>query len=355
MNKGVIVTGEFDVHRPFDDLGLRYARRPLYRVTFELEQAAIELLAQRFADRIFRSYRRVTADGLEWVTLVLRFDDETFVMVMGNYSQTGEVYAASAARAEAVYRQLEPILKECAVASKPAFYMLRCDGSEISAEEITDVPQPLANDLMRLYYGQDIDEWIQGFEQRTRNKIGGITILEGAPGTGKTTLVSQLVVRLATSHLFYVLPVGNDGALASPELVPFWVGQNKEHPDKVKVIVMEDAERVLLRRDAENQNSISALLNIADGLMGRMLRLHLVCSLNGKLDQIDPAILRPGRLLSYRRFGLLSKENATAIARERGVSFEPARGREGFTLAEVLNPPVIEDSKREVTIGFQTP
>jgi hypothetical protein len=352
MNKGVTVTGEFDMHRPFDDLGLTYAMRPLYRITFELEQATIERLAQRFSDRIYRSYRRVTANGLELATLVLRFDDETFVMAMASYSQRGEVYAPSAERAEIVYRQLEPILKECAVASKPAFYMLRCDGNDISAEEITDVPEPLADDLMTLYYGRDINEWIQGFDRHTRNKIGGITILEGVPGTGKTTLVSQLVVRLTASHVFYVLPVGNDRALTSPELVPFWVGQNEQHPDKVKVIVMEDAERVLLRRDVDNQNSISALLNIADGLMGRMLRLHLVCSLNGQLDEIDPAILRPGRLLSYRRFGLLSKENATAIARARGVSFEPARGHEGFTLAEVLNPSVVEQPSQEVRIGF---
>jgi len=161
-----------------------------------------------------------------------------------------------------------------------------------------------------------------------------------------------LVARLAATHAFYVLPVGNDGALATPELVPFWVGQNTQHPDKVKVLVMEDAERVLLRRDADNQNSISALLNIADGLMGRMLRLHLVCSLNGKLDEIDPAILRPGRLRSFRRFGLLSKETAVAIAQLRGASFEPESERNGFTLAEVLNPSVVKQPNREARIGF---
>jgi hypothetical protein len=205
---------------------------------------------------------------------------------------------------------------------------------------------------MKLYYGPDIDDWIQSFDQRTRNKIGGITILEGAPGTGKTTLVSQLVVRLAASHVFYVLPVGNDHALTSPELVPFWVRQSDLHPGKVKVIVMEDSERVLLRRDADNQNSISALLNIADGLMGRMLRLHLVCSLNGKLEEIDAAILRPGRLFSYRQFGLLSKENATAIARARGIRFEPSREREGFTLAEVLNPSAVKRPSKDARIGF---
>src|ERR1051326_981203 len=276
MKQRVTVTGEFNIHQPFDDLGLAFASRPLYRITFELEQKAIERLAQRFADRIYRSYRRAKADGLELVALVLRFDDDTYVMAMTSYSQTGEVCAPTAERADAVYRQIEPVLKECAVAPRSAFYMLRYDGCEVSAEEIKDVPELLSDDLMNLYYGPDIGEWVQSFDQRTRNKIGGITILEGPPGTGKTTLVSQLVVRLAATHVFYVMPVGNDNLLSAPELVPFWVRQNEQHPGKVKAIVMEDAERILLRRDADNQNSISALLNIADGLMGRMLRLHLV-------------------------------------------------------------------------------
>jgi len=72
----------------------------------------------------------------------------------------------------------------------------------------------------------------------------------------------------------------------------------------------------------------------------------------GKLEEIDSAILRPGRLFSYRRFGLLSKESATAIARARGINFEPAGGREGFTLAEVLNPSVVKRPSKDVRIGF---
>lgn len=353
MKKNVTVTGEFDQYRLFDDLGLTFANRPMYRITFELQQAAIKRLAERFATRVFRAARRVEGERLELASLVLRFDEETFVVVT-NYNGRGEVYAATHKRTEEVYQQLAPVLAECEAKSKPSFYMLQHDGSEFSTEEIVDVPEMLSEELMRLYYGADISEWIAGFDRSTLSKIGGITILEGPPGTGKTTLVTQLVARLGTSHVFYVLPVGNDNALATPELVPFWVRQNAHHPDKVKVLVMEDAERVLLRRDADNQNSISALLNIADGLMGRMLRLHLVCSLNGKLDEIDPAILRPGRLRSYRQFGLLSKEAALAIARARGTGCELDPARDQFSLAEILNPHVVKPTDRKTRIGFQT-
>ncbi len=71
---------------------------------------------------------------------------------------------------------------------------------------------------------------------------------------------------------------------------------------------MEDAETILFQRRSDNNESVSALLNIADGLMGQMLRIHVLCTLNHGMDQIDPAILRPGRLRSHRHIGPLSRE-----------------------------------------------
>ncbi len=84
-----------------------------------------------------------------------------------------------------------------------------------------------------------------------------------------------------------MLPVARDGALSSPELVPFWQRQNVRHADRVKVIVMEDAERLLWHRGADNREAVSSLLNIADGLMGRMLRLHVICSVNARMRRIS--------------------------------------------------------------------
>ena len=168
MKKNITVTGEFDQYRPFDDLGLTFANRPMHRITFDLEQGALERLAQRFANRVYRAARRVNGKRLEWSSLVLRFDDETFVVLTASYGHRGEVYASTAKRTEEVYRQLAPVLQECVAKSEPSFYMLQHDGSEITTEEILDVPEALPEELMQMYYGGDIAEWIAGFAQHPR-------------------------------------------------------------------------------------------------------------------------------------------------------------------------------------------
>ena len=87
--------------------------------------------------------------------------------------------------------------------------------------------------------------------------------------------------------------------------------------------------------------------------MGRILRLHIICSVNAKMEDLDPAVLRPGRLMNHRRFELLSRETAGQVAADRGLAFAPDEWSEGYTLAEVLNPGSIEPIAVKPSIGFQ--
>ena len=330
-----------DLYRIMSDLSLRYAQGPLHRVGFSFDEAGLARLAAHYKARTFRATHHVDEDELRLATLLLRFEADVFVHLHGWGTNTGTIYAPSAVRAAALHAEINAVLHPEGAAKpggRPFFYMLRFESSEFATDRIESLPEPVDDEFLRLCYGADVGAWLDRFATSTAARPGGITILEGAPGTGKTSLLTQLMHRLAASHVFYALPNSHNEALVSPEMTPFWQRQNARHGDRVKVIVLEDADRLLWRRGGDNREAVSSLLNIADGLLGRMLRLHVVCSINSAMEDIDPAILRPGRLTNYRHFAPLSRGDAVRLAERRGVAFTPSEDEEEFSLAEVMNP-----------------
>jgi len=134
--------------------------------------------------------------------------------------------------------------------------------------------------------------------------------------------------------------------------VEFWQRQSGRHPNDVKVIIMEDAEKILLQRRSENNEAVSALLNIADGLIGQMLRVHVLCTLNQGMEYLDPAMLRPGRLRSYRYIGLLSRHEAETLAAKYKSPFVADGKQDQYTLAEVFHGQAYKKQAQK-TMGFQ--
>lgn len=346
MTPALNITAELDFGGVFSDLSLHFATRPMHRIQWELDEAGIQTLATRYADRIFRTSRSVEDGKLGWSTLLLRFEGDTFAVFRGEGYNHAWVIAPTGERAEAVHAELHGVLVPASEAAeragKPFFYLLRFECNDFSTNRVDTLPERVDDDFLRLCYGDDVLPWIENFTATTRARAGGITLLDGMPGTGKTSLITQLMHRLRETHVFYVLPTTQNEALASPEMTPFWQRQNARHPDRVKVIIMEDADRLLWRRGTDNREAVASLLNIADGLLGRMLRLHVVCSVNSALEDLDPAILRPGRLFGHRHFAPLGREAAVRLAELKGVEFTPDVDVDEFPLAEVLNPPVFE-------------
>ena len=338
MLKSLSITTGFDLRDVLSDIGLQFAESPVFRVGFDISEAEIQILADAYRERIFRAHRKAAPDQLHWHALLLRFSDDVFVLALGNGRDYAEIFAPTEEQAVALHAEIAAKLQASRPAEAPFFYMLRYDYSEFLTERVEHVPDDPGAEFLQLCYGADIDLWLEQFTERTSHRAGGLTILEGPPDTGKTSLVSVMVRRLEKTHVFYVLPVAQDSALSSPELVPFWQKQNKRHPDRIKVIVIEDAERLLWPRQGDNREAVSSVLNIADGLVGRMLRLHILCSVNARLTELDPAIMRPGRLMNQRTFRRLPRHTARRLAELRAVPFPPGEDREEFALAEVLNP-----------------
>lgn len=342
---------EFQLESEIADLGDAFAGGPVHQVQFDFDAASgLDTLAEVYGYRVFRANRFADERKLKWNRLVLRFAHDAYVIAYSYGS--GVIIAANARQAEVIFAELHEVLGDAPKPEAPAFYMLRHDGNDFAADAIPSLPDALGDEFIRLAYGDDAAEWMTTFAARTTQQVGGLTIIEGPPGTGKTSLVSELIRRLHTTHLFYVLPVNNDGALTSAELVSFWKGQNRRHPGQVKVVVLEDAERVLLGRRQTDRDAVAAVLNIADGLLGRMLKLHLLCSINARFDELDPAIQRPGRLMNYRRFTPVPRDRAVALAKLHSSGFVPHPEVDEFTLAEILRPSSLPQRQRQRSIGF---
>ena len=78
------------------------------------------------------------------------------------------------------------------------------------------------------------------------------------------------------------------------------------------------------------------MLNLTDGLMTQFIKLHLICTLNCKIDDLDPALMRPGRLRFFRNFERMPRERALRMAEHYKLSL---RDQADFTLAEVFASP----------------
>ncbi len=337
----------------FADLALAFADRPLFRVGFATDETAMEVLLKKFSGKVCRVYRWRDGNGVQLTEAVLRFDDSAFAYIQNNYNKFISIYCDTQEKADEIEKLLsEALPKLVKTPDEPWFYMLRRDRENFSIQKVVNKSAALDEECLHICYGADAAQWVGDFAQNTQAKSGGITILDGPPGTGKSTLIAELMRRLYQTHVFYVLPVGQHESLSHPSMVQFWQHQNGIHPKEVKVVIMEDAEKILFQRRSDNNESVSALLNIADGLMGQMLRVHVLCTLNHGMDQLDPAILRPGRLRSYRYVGFLSRENAEKLAAKHKLPFVPDKARDHYTLAEVFHGKVYKQ-KTTKTMGFQ--
>lgn len=163
---------------------------------------------------------------------------------------------------------------------------------------------------------------------------GRVVIFDGEPGTGKTYLVRSLTAEVPDA-LFIMTPPEMVSQLGSPALIPLLISLKKKS-DTALIFVVEDADSCLAPRAADNMNSISAVLNFSDGILGSLLDIRIVATTNVNGADIDSAILRPGRLSKRIDVCKLYGEQANQIyARLTSTDKKPFRTKDMITLAEV--------------------
>jgi len=147
----------------------------------------------------------------------------------------------------------------------------------------------------------------------SKSPPGRIVIYQGDPGTGKTYLVRNLISKL--SNVNTILIQSNQvKEIGTPNFIPALM--HLTYNSFPVVFIIEDADEILSRRKAENMSGISTLLNVGDGVLGTVFDTRVVCTTNTKIKEFDPAIMRPGRLMSLIDVGGLSKSEAKVCGAE---------------------------------------
>lgn len=164
----------------------------------------------------------------------------------------------------------------------------------------------------------------------------GLALMYGIAGSGKTSLIKKLIYDCSDTN-FYIMDFSMLQNIVSGQFLSFLLGL------KNAVIIMEDCEYILKRRDTHENPLINSLLNITDGLVGDALNIRFLCTFNAALTDIDEALLRPGRLKVKYEFKALNKDKTKAICGDDKAE----------TLAEIYNRDKIDFNKKEQKkIGF---
>lgn len=203
--------------------------------------------------------------------------------------------------------------------------------------------QPAELDL-DLYYNDDfkaVDAVIK--ERLSKENEKGIVLLHGLPGTGKTTYLRHLIGGLKKKVLF-VSP-GVAGNLMNPEFMDLLL----DNPNAV--LIIEDAENIIMDRRYSSQSSVSNLLNISDGLLSDCLNVQIICTFNSAVNMIDEALMRKGRLIARYEFGKLEIAKAQNLSNHLGLDQVISKP---VTLAEITNPDEnFHEAVHTSVIGFR--
>ncbi len=168
-------------------------------------------------------------------------------------------------------------------------------------------------------------------------------LLHGLPGTGKTTYLRYLIGNMKKRVLF-VSP-GVAGNLMNPEFIDLLI----DNPNAV--LIIEDAENIIMDRKFSSNSSVSNLLNISDGLLSDCLNVQIICTFNSALSMVDSALLRKGRLIAKYEFEKLNAVKAQRLSDHLGFKNKISKP---MTIAEITNPDDMEVEQQAMQVlGFR--
>jgi hypothetical protein len=237
-------------------------------------------------------------------------------------------------------RQVKWLREKLGAWLRPAFdrdgggiYMLKANCEGVHFTQIGTAGRALRRENYAAETLREVDHVAHDIE--AAEPCGRLALLTGPAGTGKTHVIRSMIavakrprfVVIQPGSLRTMLEAGPVGALAE--------FANDEAEGRPIVLIVEDADDCLVPRATDNMSLIAVLLNLSDGLIGSTFDIRVLVTTNARHTEIDPAILRPGRLCRHVEVAALHPDHATDLLRSLLGAEPRAPFRKPVTLAEV--------------------
>lgn len=176
-------------------------------------------------------------------------------------------------------------------------------------------------------YNEDLYDLTPKIINDLSSDKSGVHIFHGVPGSGKSTYIKYLINNVKKKFVY--CPSSVTFQLSDPNFIKLMVRQGEGC-----VLIIEDAEEALVEQGSSRNSAVTNLLNLSDGIIGDALRIQIITTFNTDFKNIDPAILRKGRLLSLYEFKELEVEKAQNLLTSLGSQETITRP---MTLADIYN------------------
>lgn len=201
--------------------------------------------------------------------------------------------------------------------------------------------------------------------QAKDDESGRLILLRGTPGTGKSFYLRTLMQTWKSWCSFnYIIDVDKLFTYSSYMIEVFGTQDysndddfDPDEPAEVKskhnLIILEDCGE-LIAKDAKAQSgqSLSKMLNLADGILGQGSKCLILISTNEELKDLHNAVTRPGRCLANLEFPILPAAEALEWQEQHKVSNPVKRNMSLAELYDLLNKSLIKGTSESSTIGF---